>query len=88
MLQLWRVLPSFRGESSLRTFVFRVAHNTALKHARTRKRDTRRPDLDTVFTINPDGSRNFLHPADVHGRFQSRKNFLWGVLLAIWQNEI
>ena len=51
---------------------------------RPRKTDTRRPDLDTMYTINPDGSRNFLHPADVHGRWQSRKNFLWGILLAIY----
>lgn len=45
---------------------------------------TRRPDLDTVYTINTDGSRNFLHPADVHGRWQVRKNFIWGILLAIY----
>ena len=32
LLQLWRALGSFRGDASLRTFVFRVAHNTAIKH--------------------------------------------------------
>ena len=44
----------------------------------------RRPDLNTVYTINDDGSRNFLHPADVHGPWQVRKNFVWGLLLAIY----
>jgi len=44
----------------------------------------RRPDLDTVFTINPDGSRNFLHLADVSGRWQRRKNVVWWVLIAIY----
>ncbi|MEZ5065079.1 MAG: cytochrome c oxidase accessory protein CcoG [bacterium] len=44
----------------------------------------RRPDLDTVFTINADGSRNFLHPADVHGRWQVRKNVIWTTLLLIY----
>ena len=29
---LWRALPSFRGESSTRTFVYRVAHNRAITH--------------------------------------------------------
>ena len=29
---LWRALPSFRGESSVRTFVYRVAHNRAITH--------------------------------------------------------
>jgi RNA polymerase sigma-70 factor (ECF subfamily) len=31
-LALWRGLPSFDGRSSLRTWVYRVAHNTAVKH--------------------------------------------------------
>ncbi len=52
--------------------------------AKKRGSSQRRPDLDTVYTINADGSRNFLHPADVHGRWQTRKNFAWGVLLAIY----
>jgi cytochrome c oxidase accessory protein FixG len=44
----------------------------------------RLPDLDTVYTINPDGSRNFLHPADVHGRFQRYKGIVFTVLLVIY----
>ncbi|GJM44352.1 MAG: cytochrome c oxidase accessory protein CcoG [Gemmatimonadota bacterium] len=48
------------------------------------KERARRPNLDTVYTINDDGSRNFLHPADVHGRWQVRKNIIWGILLAIY----
>ncbi len=32
-----------------------------------------RPDLDTLYTVNADGSRNFLHPADVRGRWQRRR---------------
>ncbi len=44
----------------------------------------RRPDIDTLFSINPDGSRNVIHPADVTGRFQTRKNLLWIVLIAVY----
>jgi len=44
----------------------------------------RRPDLDTVYTINADGSRNFLHPADVKGRWQVRKNVIYAVLVVIY----
>jgi hypothetical protein len=29
---IWRALPSFRGESSERTFIYRIAHNRALTH--------------------------------------------------------
>jgi RNA polymerase sigma-70 factor (ECF subfamily) len=36
MFQLWRSLPSFTGASSIDTWVYRVALNTALTHARRR----------------------------------------------------
>ncbi|MBX3463546.1 MAG: cytochrome c oxidase accessory protein CcoG [Planctomycetes bacterium] len=44
----------------------------------------RRPDVDSLFSINPDGSRNAIHPADVRGRFQRWKNLLWTVLIAVY----
>lgn len=37
-LALWRALPSFRGESSERTFLFRIAHNRGLSHLLKNKR--------------------------------------------------
>lgn len=51
---------------------------------RTRTGGPRKPDLDTMYTINSDGSRNFLHPADVKGRWQVRKNLIWAVLLVVY----
>lgn len=43
-LAIWRALPSFRGECSPRTFVFRVAHNRGLTFAeRTRRGDITAP---------------------------------------------
>ncbi|GJG85226.1 RNA polymerase ECF-type sigma factor [Gemmatimonadetes bacterium T265] len=36
LLQLWRALPSFAGASSPSTWLYRVALNTALAHARRR----------------------------------------------------
>lgn len=44
----------------------------------------RHPDLDSLYCINPDGSRNTIHTADVHGRFQTRKKIVWSILIAIW----
>jgi len=38
LVALWRALPAFRGESSERTFVFRVAHNRGLSFATRRRR--------------------------------------------------
>jgi len=48
------------------------------------KKVVRRPDVDTLFSINPDGSRNVIHPADVKGRFQRYKHLLWIVLIGVY----
>ena len=50
----------------------------------TRGKQVRRPEVDTVFTINDDGSRNFIQTADVHGRFHVRKAVVHWILLAIF----
>jgi len=52
--------------------------------SKVRRADLRWPELDTVYTINPDGSRNFLHPADVKGRWQKRKNLIFAVLIVVY----
>ena len=52
-LAIWRALPSFRGESSERTFVFRIAHNRGLTH-RTRRTPAAAP---------LDAADHLAHPA-------------------------
>jgi RNA polymerase sigma-70 factor (ECF subfamily) len=49
-LALWRSLPAFAGRCSLRTWVYRVAHNVAASHAlrRSRRFDKHLVDLDAV----------------------------------------
>ena len=42
VMALWTGLPRFRGESSERTWVYRVAHNTAIAFAAKRKRTRER----------------------------------------------
>lgn len=44
----------------------------------------RRPDLETVFTIREDGSRNFVQVADVRGRFQRRRTVVNWLLIAVY----
>ena len=44
LLALWRSLPRFRGESSLRTFVLRVAHNRAITFVTRHRRFEDLPD--------------------------------------------
>jgi RNA polymerase sigma-70 factor (ECF subfamily) len=39
LVALWRALPSFEGRASLRTWVYRVAHNVAVSHVVKQQRD-------------------------------------------------
>src|SRR5262245_58802284 len=39
-LAIWQALPTFRGESSERTFIFRIAHNRAITHLAQRRSPT------------------------------------------------
>ncbi|GAB2512566.1 RNA polymerase sigma factor [Microbulbifer agarilyticus] len=43
-MAIWRALPNFRGDSSLRTFVYRIAHNRSVTQL-VRRRDTGDSDL-------------------------------------------
>ena len=59
LLALWRALPRFRGESSERTFVLRVAHNRALTHAfRRRPRGVPLAEADAVPDPHPGPERS------------------------------
>lgn len=62
-----------------------VAEPTVKKPVVVKNRPViRRPDVDTLFSINEDGSRNVIHPADVRGRFQRIKHILWVVLIGVY----
>lgn len=46
-LAVWRALPSFRGDASTRTWLYRIAHNVALSwQTRDRRRQFRETPLD------------------------------------------
>lgn len=54
-LALWQALPRFRGESSERTFLFRIAHNHCIDHITRRRPMASLQDLE----LDPvDGSRS------------------------------
>ncbi|HPF70337.1 MAG TPA: cytochrome c oxidase accessory protein CcoG [Candidatus Krumholzibacteria bacterium] len=54
------------------------------KKGRARLRDQRRPDLDSMYCINPDGSRNMLQVAEVKGRWTTRKYLVYAVLIVVY----
>jgi RNA polymerase sigma-70 factor (ECF subfamily) len=43
LLKAWKALPSFRGDSSLRNWILRIAHNTAISTLRRRRPELREP---------------------------------------------
>jgi RNA polymerase sigma-70 factor (ECF subfamily) len=61
-LELWRALPSFRGASSLKTFVARVASYRAITHVRRSARVPRPAELpDTVPASDPSPEHHTIH---------------------------
>jgi RNA polymerase sigma-70 factor (ECF subfamily) len=71
MLAVWRALPRFRGGSSPRSFILRIAHNRGLSHA-WRRAKTRtepeppdlpdpRPGADDHFAANERAERFLRH---------------------------
>lgn len=54
---IWKSLPSFRGESSERTWIYRIAHNIAIRSSsRVRMRGVREPGIDEAFDRPAAGS--------------------------------
>ncbi|MCK9997190.1 MAG: hypothetical protein KAH56_13025, partial [Candidatus Krumholzibacteria bacterium] len=54
------------------------------KDAKTDRPVRRQPDLNTVYTINADGSRNMLQIADVKGRWTTRKYIMYALLIIVY----
>ena len=54
-IALWRALPSFRGECSERTFLFRIAHNRCVTHL-SKRRATVSLDDAAIEPEAPEGS--------------------------------
>jgi RNA polymerase sigma-70 factor (ECF subfamily) len=54
-LAVWRALPGFRGEASMRTWIYRIAHNVALTwQTRDRRRQSREAPLDEDVAVAAD----------------------------------
>ncbi|RDZ27365.1 RNA polymerase sigma factor [Lysobacter silvisoli] len=67
-LALWRALPGWRGEASLRTFIARVAHNRAIDYLARHRRVE-----DSLDETHPDPGDDPLRHAEAQ---QRRRNLL------------
>lgn len=80
-MALWTALPRFRGESSERTWVYRVAHNTALTFTARRRRRSREqagePPHESALAASQE------HDAIA----QQRRNLLWAAVQGLPVDE-
>ena len=74
-LALWTALPRFRGDSSERTWVYRVAHNTAITFA-TRQRKNRDRSQSTEIAPEPAAGAT----QEIDAIEQQRRGRLWAVI--------
>lgn len=73
---LWRALPSFRRESSERTFAFRVAHNRGLSFAARARRPDQASDPNEP---EPDAPSDAPSPEERLGEERRRDALLRGI---------
>jgi RNA polymerase sigma-70 factor (ECF subfamily) len=72
-IALWRALPSFRGECSERTFLFRIAHNRCITHL-SRRRDTVSLDDAKIDPEDPQASSEAIIAEE-----QQRRRFVHAI---------
>ncbi len=51
MIQIWRSIPSFRGESSVTTWLYRITLNTAIKWKQKERKHNQSESLDSTHHI-------------------------------------
>ena len=74
-MALWTALPRFRGDSSERTWVYRVAHNTAISFAVARRRRHDREQANDI-VAEPSSSA----PQEGAAIDRQRRNLLWAAV--------
>jgi RNA polymerase sigma-70 factor (ECF subfamily) len=75
---IWLALPRFRGESSERTFLFRIAHNRALTHVTQRRPVTIGQDELEVADVRPDPERALSARQDGERLFEAVRSLPLG----------
>lgn len=68
LMSVWRALPGFRGEASIRTFVARVAHNRAVDHVARRAAMPRSAALDDSWASDAPSPLDTLERRDAQER--------------------
>ncbi|WP_454759333.1 RNA polymerase sigma factor [Caulobacter segnis] len=68
LLAVWRALPAWRGEASVRTFAARIAHNRAVDHVARQAARPRSAALDEALPSDAPSPLETLERRDAHER--------------------
>lgn len=85
LVNLWLGFPRFRGDSSIRTWIYRVSLNTCLSYKRKKQIKTQPLDLspDVLDESKPEGHRNAL----LHERITLLEPFDRAIVL-LWLEDL
>ncbi len=86
-LAVWRALRNYRGDSSVRTFVFRIAHNRAVSHV-VKRAASKAQSLDVLETEPAAAGRSAEEDLDQAVRAERLQNAIAGLPLGLRQPVI
>ncbi|MBX7187788.1 MAG: RNA polymerase sigma factor [Vicinamibacteria bacterium] len=86
-LAVWRALRTYRGDSSVRTFVFRIAHNRAVSHV-VKRAASKAQSLDALEAEPPSTGRSVEEHLDLTVRAERLQSAIAGLPLGLRQPVI
>lgn len=86
LVNIWRGLPSFRSESSTRTWVYRIALNTCVSTLRTRSNRPHHTSLDEVIMVPDDSQEKRETVKDLYECI-STLNAIDKAIMMMWLDE-
>ena len=86
LIQLWRSFGTFRGESDVRTWIYRICMNACISFMRKEEKhkDTLHVDVSDMLTMDDDDSRQIQA---LHDRIH-RLKFMDRAIVLLWMEDL
>jgi len=83
LVRMWNGFESFRGESSLNTWVWRVSLNTCLNFEKTRTRGGQRVELSVDIGLSDESDADAMQISQLHERI-GKLGFIDRSIILLW----
>lgn len=83
LVRMWNGFETFRGESSLNTWVWRVSLNTCLNFEKTRKRGGQRVELSVDIGLSDESDADAMQICQLHERI-GKLGFIDRSIILLW----